>query len=371
MRSVRYTVELVLQDRFVLTRESLRTMWEQHFHSDDEQHTWSLSPEQKFFRLLYEEWCEFITKREAIPTFRKWGQDLRTVVMTHQYRLQERGKKTLAETRIEPGSVQVQNMTETLHDFHQVILKARRNRCGDFVWCSWVADQYTKRVRNQTPCGGANILALTVRGARQLLPWWRRQSPGPMGKRWTEAMWEMQNGTMEMCYVMPPMGTPFAHESGTSGMSSGRPRKMPSNWGKKWTRPGTSGGARDEYWDGRKLCHYTKKGSCIVITEVGAAGHGPESWWLSRAPECIRCHEIIQHPELVTDYRSYREDRCRGGLLGTTTNAPAVCVAVTSRARCPPATTATTHAGATVIVKTRADQETTTPCQTKRYAMAT
>ena len=131
MRSVRYTVELVLQDRYVLTRESLKNMWEQHFHSEDEQHTWSLSPEQKFFRL-------------AIPTFKKWGQNLLTVVMTHQYRLKERGKKTLADTSIEAGSVQLQHMTETLHDFHQVILKARRARCGDLVWCSWVADLFTK-----------------------------------------------------------------------------------------------------------------------------------------------------------------------------------------------------------------------------------
>ena len=115
-----------------------------------------------------------------------------------------------------------------------------------------------------------------------------------------------------MCYVQPPMGTPFPHLSGTAGMSMDKPRARAGNWSKNWTLPGTSGEG-EGYQPNRRLCHYNRKGNPKVLCEVGPARHGPLSWWLTRALVFIRHHDVTAHPELVEDYKAYRQDIREGG----------------------------------------------------------
>ena len=210
--------------------------------------------------------------------------------------------------------MQYQHMTESLHDFHQLLLTARRAGCGDFVWCSWVADSFVPNPRSQSPAGGANIVALTVRGARRLLPWWREQKPQPMGRLFKEAMTKFQRGGIPMCYVMPPMGTPFPHLSGTSGMKRGFPKMWITNWGKAWTQPGTRAVSDNHYYGRRWLCHYQPQGHAEKLIVLGPPGHGPESWWLSRAPACIRPDALSVDASFITSYSAYAQDRLRVGV---------------------------------------------------------
>ena len=210
--------------------------------------------------------------------------------------------------------MQYQHMTESLHDFHQLLLTARRAGCGDFVWCSWVADSFVPKARSESPAGGANIVALTVRGARLLLPWWREQKPQPMGRLFKEAMTQLQRGVIPMCYVMPPMGTPFPHSCGTSGMSRGITKMWMGNWGKKWTLPGTRAVSDNQYYGSRWLCRFVPQGDADKIVELGPPGHGPESWWLSRAPTCIRPDALSVDASFITSYSAYAQDRRRVGV---------------------------------------------------------
>ena len=131
-----------------------------------------------------------------------------------------------------------------------------------------------------------------------------------MGRLFKKAMQEMQQGIMHMCYVQPPMGTPFPHTSGTSGMSTDQPVQRAGNWSKRWTLPGTRGD-NGEWYENRWLCLFNPKGPARRILELGAGGHGPDSWWLTRAPYCIRPDDMSVHPDMITNYRAYAQD-CRG-----------------------------------------------------------
>ena len=126
MRTVRYVVECVLADRHELTEQSLEQLWRDEFSSEEHQTDMDLTPDQLFFRRHYQSWARFQRGLDNVPSFSQWGRDLLQVTLAHQVRLEMRSRVRLPDTRAEEGSVRYQDMTRTLHDFHQVILKARR-----------------------------------------------------------------------------------------------------------------------------------------------------------------------------------------------------------------------------------------------------
>ena len=138
MRTGRYVLECVLADRNDITEDSLEQLWTE-YSSDETLPDSQLTPDQLFFRRHYHQWTRFLSRKSPVPSFGQWGRDLLRVTMTHQVRLRERRKRALHNSTADQGSVRYQDMTRTLHDFHQVILRARRGSIGDFVWCSWVA----------------------------------------------------------------------------------------------------------------------------------------------------------------------------------------------------------------------------------------
>ena len=128
-----------------------------------------------------------------------------------------------------------------------------------------------------------------------------------MGRLFKQAMLELQGGILPMCYVMPPMGTPFPHASGTSGMSIDKPRWRVGNWSKSWTLPGTRA-VNPAYYGNRWLCHFVPRGNAKKLVQLGRPGHGPESWWLTRAPYCIRPDAFSVDPSFITSYTEYAQD---------------------------------------------------------------
>ena len=44
------------------------------------------------------------------------------------------------------------------------------------------------------------------------------------------------------------------------------------------------------------------------LVQLGRPGHGPESWWLTRAPYCIRPDALSVDPSFITSYTEYAQD---------------------------------------------------------------
>ena len=190
-----------------------------------------------------------------------------------------------------PIGVADHHMRPELKDILAVLALASREKVGEFVWMGWDniyhwhrKEPGQRRGRSQTPYAGAHFYAITAKGCRFLLKeriadeWWEMH----MGRCFKHFLKKYQKlghtHGFGACYLNPPMGNYFTHDTTTNA----NVREVPSHWGEPWVQGGTRKDPDDDWSVHRDLCWITESGPPEIITTFK-----PDddicSWWCTRA----------------------------------------------------------------------------------------
>lgn len=139
---------------------------------------------------------------------------------------------------------------------------AHRHQRGGFIWASWnAAHWYQNRPwRKQSPTTGAQCCLVTTACARKLLPLWTATPDMHMGRMLREFVGNKWQDEIGSCYLYPPVGGFWTHESTTSPG-----RVLQSQWKQSWAQSGTRPMKPGDI--GRKIGMFTKKGPAQWVLE--------------------------------------------------------------------------------------------------------
>ena len=147
--------------------------------------------------------------------------------------------------------------SQEVQDLVKICTLASRRDCGDLIWMSW--NGKNERGMRAKPCYGAQMIAVTVTGARNLLDAINR---GELPKKhWDVVLRDWLNdpdraSSIGASYVYPAIGNFKEHHSGITD-------KVRTNlWDEKWCQPGT----RQSDWpegEQRYLCRWLERGAGV------------------------------------------------------------------------------------------------------------